>query len=83
MTAGDTYVVQIEASTTASSLLGLLTETSSNFDNVVVTGPNGTGGNPGEEVPPGGNGNNGTMAAKAAATATAAPAASPRPGWKA
>jgi hypothetical protein len=58
LTAGDTYVVQIEASTTASSLLGLLTETSSNFDNVVVTGPNGTGG-PGEEVP-GGNGNNGT-----------------------
>jgi hypothetical protein len=60
LTAGDTYVVQIEASTTASSLLGLLTETSSNFDNVVVTGPNGTGGNPGEEVGPGGNGNNGT-----------------------
>jgi len=59
LTAGDTYVVQIEASTTASSLLGLLTETSTNFDNVVVTGPNGTGGNPGEEVP-GNNGNNGT-----------------------
>ena len=59
LTAGDTYVVQIEASTTASSLLGLLTETSSNFDNVVVTGPNGTGGNPAEEVPPGKN-NNGT-----------------------
>lgn len=59
LTAGDSYVVQIEASTTASSLLGLLTETSSNFDNVVVTGPNGTGGNPGEEGPGGGN-NNGT-----------------------
>jgi hypothetical protein len=59
LTAGDTYVVQIEASTTASSLLGLATETSSNFDNVVVTGPNGTGGNPGEEVP-GGKNNNGT-----------------------
>jgi hypothetical protein len=60
LTAGDTYVVQIEATTTASSLLGLLTETSTNFDNVVVTGPNGTGGNPGEETPPGNNGSNGT-----------------------
>lgn len=59
LTAGNTYVVQIEASTTASSLLGLATETSSNFDNVVVTGSNGTGGNPGEEGPPGRN-NNGT-----------------------
>jgi hypothetical protein len=61
LTAGDTYVVQIEASTTASSLLGVLTETSSSFDNVVVTGPNATGGNPGEEIPGGGggNGNNG------------------------
>jgi hypothetical protein len=59
LTAGDSYVIQIEATTTASSLLGLLTETSSNFDNVVVIGPNGTGGNPGEEVP-GNNGNNGT-----------------------
>jgi hypothetical protein len=58
LTAGDSYVVQIEASTTASTLLGALTETSSSFDNVVVTGPNSTGGNPGEEVP--GNGNNGT-----------------------
>jgi hypothetical protein len=59
LTAGDTYVVQIEATTTASSLLGVLTETASRFDNVVVTGPNGTGGNPGEE---GGSGksNNGT-----------------------
>jgi hypothetical protein len=57
LTAGDTYVVQIEALTTASSLLGLLTETSSNFDNVVVTGPGGNGGNPGEGGP--GNGNNG------------------------
>jgi hypothetical protein len=57
LTAGDTYVVQIESSTTASSVLGLLTETSSNFDNVVVTGPNSTGGNPGGEVPPGGGGN--------------------------
>ncbi|MDX6653312.1 MAG: hypothetical protein QOH18_4 [Solirubrobacterales bacterium] len=59
LTAGDTYVVQIEASTTASSLLGLLSETASRFDNVVVTSPNGTGGNPGEEVP-GNHGNNGT-----------------------
>lgn len=58
LTAGDTYAVQIEASTTASSLLGLLAETSGRFDNVVVTGPNGTGGNPGEEGP--GGGNNGT-----------------------
>jgi hypothetical protein len=57
LTAGDTYAIQIEASTTASSLLGLLTETSSRFDNVSVTGPNGTGGNPGEEVPPGKNNN--------------------------
>jgi hypothetical protein len=59
LAAGDSYVIQIEASTTTSSLLGLLTETSSYFDNVVVTGPNSTGGNPGEEVPPGKNGNNG------------------------
>ena len=59
LTAGDTYVVQIEASTTASSLLGVLTETASRFDNVVVTGPNGTGGNPGEETP-GNKGKNGT-----------------------
>jgi hypothetical protein len=57
LTAGDTYVVQIETSTTTSSLLGVLTETSSNFDNVAVTGPNGAGGNPGEEG--GGNGLNG------------------------
>jgi hypothetical protein len=59
LTAGDTYVVQIEASTTTSTVLGVLTETSSSFDNVVVTGPNSTGGNPGEEVP-GGKNNNGT-----------------------
>jgi hypothetical protein len=59
LTAGDSYVIQIEASTTASSLLGLLTETANRFDNVVVSGPNGTGGNPGEEVPPNNNGNNG------------------------
>jgi hypothetical protein len=58
LTAGDTYVVQIEASTTTSTVLGVLTETSSSFDNVAVTGPNSTGGNPGEEVP--GGGNNGT-----------------------
>jgi hypothetical protein len=51
-------VVQIEASTTATSLLGLLAETSSSFDNVAVTGPNSTG-TPGEEGPGGGN-NNGT-----------------------
>jgi hypothetical protein len=57
LTAGDTYVVQIEASTTASSLLGLATETSSNFDNVVVTDSNGAG-NPGEG--PSGKNNNGT-----------------------
>jgi hypothetical protein len=57
LTAGDTYVVQIEASTTASSLLGLLTETASRFDNVVVTGPNGAGGEPSGEGPK--NGNNG------------------------
>jgi hypothetical protein len=56
LTAGDTYVVQIEATTTASSLLGLATETSSYFDNVVVTGPNGGGGEEG----PNGKGNNGT-----------------------
>jgi hypothetical protein len=59
LTAGDTYVVQIEASTTTSTVLGVLTETSSSFDNVVVTGPNSTGGNPGEEGG-GGGGNNGT-----------------------
>jgi hypothetical protein len=58
LTAGDTYVVQIEASTTTSTVLGVLTETSSSFDNVAVTGPNSTGGNPGEEVP--GGGKNGT-----------------------
>jgi hypothetical protein len=56
LTAGDSYVVQIESSTTASSLLGLLTETSGRFDNVVVTGPNGS------ENPPGppNNGENGS-----------------------
>ncbi len=59
LTAGDTYAVQIESSTTASNVVGLLTETTTRFDNVVVTGPNSTGGNPGEEVPPN-NGNNGT-----------------------
>jgi hypothetical protein len=60
LTAGDTYVVQIEASTTASSLLGLLTETATRFDNVVVTGPNGTGGEtPGEGPKNGENGGNG------------------------
>jgi hypothetical protein len=64
LTAGDTYAVQIEATTTASSLLGLLTETVSRFDNVVVTGPNATGGNPPTETPSGsgtdgGNGSNG------------------------
>lgn len=41
LTAGDTYVVQIEATTTASSLVGVLTETVSRFDNVTVTGPGG------------------------------------------
>jgi hypothetical protein len=59
LTAGDNYVVQIEATTTASNVLGLLTETTSRFDNVVVTGPGGSGGNPGEETSPGGSGNNG------------------------
>ena len=57
LTAGDTYVVQIEASTTASSVVGLLTETSSRFDNVAVTGPGGTGGGPGESGGGGGGGN--------------------------
>ncbi len=57
LTAGDTYVVQIESVTTASSVLGLLTETSSRFDNVVVTGPNGNE-TPGES--PNGHGKNGT-----------------------
>ncbi len=57
LTAGDTYVVQIEAMTTASSLVGLLTETTSRFDNVAVTGPGGAGGNPGESG--GGGGGNG------------------------
>jgi hypothetical protein len=55
LTAGDTYAVQIEATTTASSLLGLLGETASRFDNVLVTGPNGT-----DAESPNGNGNNGT-----------------------
>jgi hypothetical protein len=59
LTAGDTYVVQVEASTTASSLLGLATETAGRFDNVVVTGPDGTGGNPGEEGSGGRNNNGG------------------------
>jgi hypothetical protein len=60
LTAGDTYVVQIEASTTASSVLGLLTETASRLDNVLVTGPNSTGGEPPGEGPKNGdNGNNG------------------------
>jgi hypothetical protein len=58
LTAGDTYVVQVEASTTASSVVGLLTETTSRFDNVTVTGPNGNGGN-GEPVGPGGGGEGG------------------------
>jgi hypothetical protein len=57
LTAGDTYAVQIEASTTASSLLGLATEVVTRFDNVAVTGPNGPE-NPAE--PPNGNGKNGT-----------------------
>jgi hypothetical protein len=57
LTAGDTYVIQIEASTTASSVLGLATETVARFDNVAVTGPNAPE-NPGE--PPNGNGKNGT-----------------------
>lgn len=61
LTAGDSYAVQIEASTSASSVLGLLTETVSRFDNVSVTGPNGNGGNSGEPGGPGGGGegNNG------------------------
>jgi hypothetical protein len=58
LTAGDTYVVQIEATTTASSVVGLLTETASRFDNVVVTGPNAPGGG-GENPGGGGNGENG------------------------
>jgi hypothetical protein len=82
LTAGDTYVVQIEASTTASSVLGLLTETSSNFDNVVVSGPdptkeeekpkngeNGENGAPGEkgaEGQGGSNGGNGTAGSSGA-----------------
>lgn len=57
LTAGDTYAVQIEASTTASNVVGLLTETATRFDNVVVTAPNGPE-TPNE--PPNNNGNNGT-----------------------
>jgi hypothetical protein len=57
LTAGDTYTVQIESSITATNVAGLLTETITRFDNVVVTGPNPSG-NP--EGPPNDNGNNGT-----------------------
>jgi hypothetical protein len=56
LTAGHTYAVQIEASTTAASLLGVLSSTSSHFDNVVVTGP-GASGTP--EGPGSGGGDNG------------------------
>jgi hypothetical protein len=59
LTAGDSYSVQIEASTTASSVLGLLTETSSRFDNVVVTGPDATKEEESEKEEPK-NGENGT-----------------------
>ena len=73
LTAGDTYVIQIEASTTASSLIGLLIETASRFDNVAVTGPNGTPETPAAVA----------AVAAAAMAVTVAPAAYPARDWKA
>lgn len=67
LVAGDAYVIQIEAATSA-SVLSIATETAGYFDNVVVTGPdapvnpNGGNGNNAGKGTNGAGGNNGSTA---------------------
>jgi hypothetical protein len=58
LVAGHSYVIQIEA-TTSASVLGLLTETAGYFDNISLTGPDAPGGNGGNGGANGGNGGTG------------------------
>jgi hypothetical protein len=58
LTAGHTYVIQVETTSASTVRLGLLGEAIARFDNVVVTGPDGSS-NPGGNDGAGGNGGNG------------------------